>query len=151
MTSDVNNTMSLHSCGCYFDTHIPPKRFCTLRVHFCGNCTPSQQWAPWQDIVPCSTTKMAQEWLNKHNKDSQVTAQPSNSPDQNLIRHLWYLLEQANPSRSYTQQPTGCLCQIPQGTLGHPCPDGLNRFGSMAALVLADLQIIRQVLFYTFV
>ena len=46
-----------------------------------------------QDNAPCHTTKIVQEWFEEHDKEFKVLPWPPNSPDLNLIVHLWDVLE----------------------------------------------------------
>ena len=46
-----------------------------------------------QDNVICLTAKIVQEWFEEQDKEFKVLPWPPNSPDLNLIVHLWDVLE----------------------------------------------------------
>ena len=46
-----------------------------------------------QDNAPCHTARIVQEWFEEHDKEFKVLPWPPNSPDLNLIVHLWDVLE----------------------------------------------------------
>ncbi|KAK3526203.1 hypothetical protein QTP70_017761, partial [Hemibagrus guttatus] len=77
-----------------------------------------------QDNVPCHKAKMVQEWFDEHNNRFEVLTWPPNSPDLNLIEHLWDVLDKQVRSMEAPphnlQDFMGLLltfwCQIPQHT-----------------------------------
>ncbi|MCI4382560.1 hypothetical protein PGIGA_G00016250 [Pangasianodon gigas] len=77
-----------------------------------------------QDNVPCHTAKIVQEWFEERDKEFKVLIWPPNSPDLNLIKHLWDVLDKQVRSMKAPphnlQDLKGLLltswCQIPQHT-----------------------------------
>ena len=74
-----------------------------------------------QDNVPCHTAHIVQEWFKEHDKEFKVSPWPPNSPDINLILHLWDVGAQSMVAPPHNLQDLKDLllpswCQILQGT-----------------------------------
>lgn len=77
-----------------------------------------------QDDVSCHKAKTVQEWFEEHNNEFKVLTLPPNSPDLNLINHLWDTLDKQVQSMEAPpcnlQDLKDLLltswCQIPQYT-----------------------------------
>ncbi|MCI4375917.1 hypothetical protein PGIGA_G00114930 [Pangasianodon gigas] len=97
----------------------------TDQVHpFMATAFPNGSGLFQQDNAPCHTAKIVQEWFEEHDKEFKVLTWPPNSPDLNLIEHLWYVLDKQVQSMEapphYLQDLKELLltswCQIPQHT-----------------------------------
>lgn len=101
------------------DTHHPCK-YCSMVTTL-----PDDSGLPRENNVPVHTAKIAQEWLEEHDKDPKALTRPPCSRDLNTIEQedLPY-----NPNRAQRRTLPEILC---------PCPNGWQHQG--------DLQSIRQV------
>lgn len=77
-----------------------------------------------QDSASCHSGTIGQEWFEEHNKEFQVLAWPSNSPDLSPMEHMWGLLETQVQSMEATPHSLEELketlltfwCQLPEYT-----------------------------------
>ncbi len=82
------------SPGISVDVTLTRTTYLKIVVHpFMATVIPDGSGLFQQDNVPCHTAKIVQEWFEEHYKELKVLTWPPNSPELNLIEHLWDVLE----------------------------------------------------------
>ncbi|MCI4387329.1 hypothetical protein PGIGA_G00072870 [Pangasianodon gigas] len=129
----LGNLVSWPSYGCYFDRYHLPK-------HIMVTVLPNGSGLFQQDNAPCHTAKIVQVWFEHHDREFKVLTWSPNSPDLNLIEHLWDVLDKQVRSMEAPPHNLQDLkdlllmswCQIPQHTFrglveSMPCKKQLRK------------------------